>query len=146
MLERRLESVEHVVERDGQRGDLVAGRRHGQPASRAVGRYRSGATPHRLDRAQRSRREAVAGEDREQKGGGGGQEKLAAQTAERLRPRSKRPRDHENGGPAVHVHGSRDHAPVSAEPGQVGCGPDAPAGEDGRAERSGDDRTQSVRR
>jgi hypothetical protein len=65
-LEAGLQPREHLVDRRSEAVELVAAATERQPLVQAVGADRSCAPAHRLDRAQRGCRQAVAGERGEQ--------------------------------------------------------------------------------
>ena len=81
VLERVLRATEHRVQRVAEPGDLVVGGRDRQSRTARAGFDRTGASGHRLDRAQRRRGREVARQAREQQRDRDADEQLPAELA-----------------------------------------------------------------
>ena len=114
VLERRLEPLEHVVQRLGEPRDLVLRRWHGQPAARGRGGDGARLAPHLFDRAQGRAGEHVPGERREQECERRADEQLPPQALERLLADVERARQHQRVLLVRAADRDREQAPASA--------------------------------
>ena len=120
VLERRLEPLEHVVQRLGEPRDLVPGRWHGEPAARAS-RRRSAPARRRI--ASTGRKAAPAStypaSAASTSASGPADEQLPPQALERLLADVERARQHERELLVRAADRDREQAPASAPPGHV---------------------------
>ena len=125
VLDGRLQTGEHVVQRHRKPGHLVSRRRHGQLA-RLARSHRFGAAAQHLDGTQRSRRERVAAERGREQRQGQEEQELVAQVVERLVAGLERPRKNRNS--LARGRGPDEHTPLALVPGERRVEPHLPAG------------------
>ena len=138
VLDRLLQAPEHLVQRLRKPRDLVAGRRHRQPA-RLPRMHRLRPATHELDRLECPRGERVSAERSGEQRKGQEDQELVAEVVERLLARFERAREHSNA-----AAGSRqcEDAPLTALVRNRLVQPHSPAGHRLRDDRATDERRQ----
>src|SRR5689334_2994476 len=109
--ERRLEPAEHLVQRLGETGDLVAPRWNGQPG-RGDGADAGRLPTQRLDGTQRARGERVTGTTCKQQRNRAAEHELAEESLQCRLARFERPR--EDDGARLAAGSDTEHPPATA--------------------------------